>query len=25
VNEIKWKYAGQKVIDIYHKVMHNNN
>ena len=23
VNEIKWKYAGQKVIDIYHKVMHN--
>ena len=23
VNEIKWKYAGQKVIDIYRKVMHN--
>ena len=21
VDEIKWKYAGQKVIDIYHKVM----
>ena len=25
VNEIKWKYAGQKVIDIYHNVMRNNN
>lgn len=23
VNEIKWKYAGQKVIDIYRKVLQN--
>ena len=23
VNEIKWKYAGQKVIDIYNKVLQN--
>ena len=23
VDEIKWKYAGQKVIDIYHKVIQN--
>ncbi|MEG2164543.1 MAG: glycosyltransferase family 4 protein, partial [Bacteroidales bacterium] len=22
VDEIKWEYAGRKVIDIYHKVMH---
>ena len=23
VNEIKWKYAGQKVLDIYHNVLRN--